>query len=166
MITKETDVYEDPYGYVHEHSKEKTLFKNGGTKIVDVDIAEDGEGNVVKIEKDIVSIKRDPKTGNTIKIETDIIEDGTNKTIVKKEEVRDQEGNLIKEDTEVIKNESGKKETRKHERGIVRHGDDLMEVNTEILEDGKGNPYKIETDITETKDDGRGHTNEHSKDIK
>lgn len=73
VVTKETDVYEDPYGYVHEHSKQKTLFKNGRTKIVDVDIAEDGEGNIVKIEKDIVNIKKDSVTGNIIKMETDII---------------------------------------------------------------------------------------------
>lgn len=56
---------------------------------MDVDVAEDEEGNVVKIEKDIVNIKRDSKTGNVIKIETDIIEDANNRTIVKKEEVRD-----------------------------------------------------------------------------
>lgn len=52
----------------------------------------------MKIEKDIVNIKRDSKTGNIVRSETDIIEDLTNgKTIVKKHQVRDEDGNLINE---------------------------------------------------------------------
>lgn len=51
---------------------------------MDVDIAEDEQGNVVKIEKDIINIKKDSVTGNTIKFETDIIEDAGSRVIVKK----------------------------------------------------------------------------------
>ena len=92
-------------------------------------------------------------------METDIIEHGPTKMIIKKQEVRDSDGNLIKQDTEVIKDESGKKGTRKTEREIVRDGQNVVEVNTQILEDSKGDPYKIETDIRETKEDAHGYTN-------
>ena len=40
-------MYEDISGHVHEHHKEKYIYKDGHTKVVETEVIEDNDGNIL-----------------------------------------------------------------------------------------------------------------------
>ena len=59
-------MYEDTYGHVHESHKEKYIYKDGHTKVIETEMIEDNDGNILQKETDIIEHHvKDKATGHT-----------------------------------------------------------------------------------------------------